>query len=165
MQVELRKAEEQDLPFILPLYAQLGLDNGQILPLEPARIIFASMRDYPDYQLYVAMVQGEIVGVFALLIMDNLGHLGAPSGVVEGVVVREDWRRQGIGQKMMGFAMEYCKSRGCYKLALSSNLQREEAHRFYERLGFRKHGYSFVVELSPYARSLAKTRTGTMVLR
>jgi GNAT superfamily N-acetyltransferase len=108
------------------------------------------MRAYPDYQLYVAMAQGEIVGVFALLVMDNLGHLGAPSGVVEDVVVREDWRHRGIGQEMMGFAMEYCKSRGCYKLALSSNIHREEAHGFYESLGFTKQGYSFVVELWPY---------------
>jgi len=48
----------------------------------------------------------------------------------------------------MDFAMNYCQSKGCYKLALSSNLNREEAHRFYERLGFKKHGYSFSVELS-----------------
>lgn len=150
MEVELRKAEEQDLPCILPLYAQLGQDNGRILPLEQARIILAHMRAYPDYQLNVAVVRGEIVGVFALLVMDNLGHLGAPSGVVEDVVVREDWRRRGIGRKMLDFALNYCKSRGCYKVALSSNLQREEAHRFYERLGFTKHGYSFMVDLSPY---------------
>lgn len=149
MEVELRKAEEQDLPRILPLYAQLGQDNGRILSLEQARIIFGRMRAYPDYHLYVALAQGEIVGVFTLLVMDNLGHLGAPSGVVEDVVVREDWRRRGIGREMMGFAMEYCKSRGCYKLALSSNLRREEAHRFYESLGFIRHGYSFVAELPP----------------
>ncbi len=150
MEVELRKAEEQDLPSILPLYAQLGQDNGRILSLEQAGIILARMRGYPDYHLYVALAQGEIVGVFALLVMDNLGHLGAPSGVVEDVVVREDWRRRGIGQEMLGFAREYCKSRGCYKLALSSNLHREEAHRFYESLGFTKHGYSFVAELPSY---------------
>jgi len=149
VEVELRKAKEQDLPCILSLYAQLGQDNGRTLPLEQAREIFARMLTYPDYQLYVAVVRGEIVGVFALLVMDNLGHLGAPSGVVEDVVVRKEWRRRGIGQKMLDLALHYCKSRGCYKLALSSNLQREEAHRFYERLGFTKHGYSFMVELSP----------------
>ena len=35
----------------------------------------------------MAELNGEIVGTFALLIMDNLAHLGAPSGVVEDVVV------------------------------------------------------------------------------
>jgi len=53
---------------------------------------------------------------------------------------------QGIGTAMMQFAMEECRKAGCYKLSLSSNLQREAAHRFYEGLGFKKHGFSFVVE-------------------
>jgi GNAT superfamily N-acetyltransferase len=149
VEVEVRKAEERDLPLILPLYAQLGEDSGRVLPLDEARIILARILAYPDYHLHVAVVRGEIVGVFALLVMDNLGHLGAPSGVVEDVVVREEWRRRGIGRKMLDFARNYCQSKGCYKLALSSNLNREEAHRFYESLGFRKHGYSFMVEFSP----------------
>ena len=43
--------------------------------------------DYPDYTLYVAEQAGDVVGSFALLVMDNLGHLGAPSAIVEDVVV------------------------------------------------------------------------------
>jgi GNAT superfamily N-acetyltransferase len=46
---------------------------------------------------------------------------------------------------MMRRAMDECRQAGCYKLALSSNLKREAAHRFYEGLGFEKHGYSFWV--------------------
>ncbi|MGA7576559.1 MAG: GNAT family N-acetyltransferase [Desulfobaccales bacterium] len=159
MEVQIQRVEERDLPSILPLYAQLGQDSGRVLPLDEARIILARMLDYPDYRLYAAVVRGEIVGVLGLLVMDNLGHLGAPSGVVEDVVVREDWRRRGIGRKMIDFAMNYCRSKGCYKLALSSNLNREEAHRFYERLGFKKHGYSFSVEISIDARAPG-TNTG-----
>ena len=60
-------------------------------------------------------------------------------------MVASDARGQGIGRTMMRFAMQRCAARGCYKLALSSHLCREEAHRFYEALGFGKHGYSFLV--------------------
>ena len=105
------------------------------------------MHTYPDYRMYVALLDGSIVGTFALLIMDNLAHLGAPSGVVEDVVVRSDRQGLGIGKQMMRFAMARCRERGCYKLALSSNLKREAAHRFYEDLGFKRHGYSYVVDL------------------
>ncbi len=79
--------------------------------------------------------------------MDKLAHNGKPSGLVEDVVVDETLRGLGIGREMMRFAMEYCRARGCYKLALSSNLKRVEAHGFYETLGFRRHGFSYVVEL------------------
>ena len=81
--------------------------------------------------------------------MDNLAHMGAPSGVVEDMVVHAHWRGKGIGKQMMGFAIDRCRERGCYKLALSSNVRLEAAHRFYESIGFRRHGYSFLVELAP----------------
>jgi GNAT superfamily N-acetyltransferase len=48
---------------------------------------------------------------------------------------------------MMRFAMDRCAEAGCYKLALSSNVRREDAHRFYERLGFVQHGLSFSVPI------------------
>jgi GNAT superfamily N-acetyltransferase len=48
---------------------------------------------------------------------------------------------------MMHFALAQARTAGCYKMALSSNLRRTSAHAFYESLGFRKHGYSFVMEL------------------
>ena len=80
--------------------------------------------------------------------MDNLANMGAPSGVLEDVVVQGDWQHRGVGKQVMGFVMDCCRARGCYKLALSSNLRREAAHRFYSGFGFRRHGYSFVVEVS-----------------
>ena len=46
---------------------------------------------------------------------------------------------------MMRFALDRCRAKGCYKLALSSNAKRERAHAFYESLGFERHGYSFRV--------------------
>lgn len=143
MNTLIREAVEKDLPSILNLYRQLGQDDGTVLELTAAQKIFRRMQDYPDYRLFLAEADGEIAGVFALLVMDNLGHNGAPSGVVEDVVVRSDLRGRGIGRTMMHFAMAYCRARGCYKMSLSSNMVREAAHRFYENLGFRRHGYSF----------------------
>lgn len=51
------------------------------------------------------------------------------------------------GGQMMHFAMERCRESGCYKAALLSNKKKLNAHRFYESLGFEKHGYSFSVDL------------------
>ena len=78
--------------------------------------------------------------------MDNLAHQGIPSGVIEDVVVGERYQGKGIGKAMMTYAVNVCREQGCYKVALSSNVKREKAHRFYESLGFEKHGYSFYVE-------------------
>ena len=143
----IRPAVKADLPAVLQLYAQPEFDNGSVLSLAQAEALFERMQGYPDYHLYVAEMDGQIVGAFALLIMDNLGHLGAPSGVVEDVAVDPACQGQGIGTAMMRWAIDYCRNKGCYKLALSSNLKRGRTHAFYESLGFERHGYSFLMAL------------------
>ncbi|MBW8327718.1 MAG: GNAT family N-acetyltransferase [Thiobacillus sp.] len=143
-----REATKVDLPDILGLLAQPGMDDGEVLSPAEAGRVFDRMARYPDYRMIVALRDGRIVGSFALLIMDNLGHMGAPSGVIEDVVVDPHCQGQGIGRAMTQLARAVCGERGCYKVALSSSLVRERAHAFYESLGFERHGYSFRI-MSP----------------
>jgi GNAT superfamily N-acetyltransferase len=147
MSVTIRQAREADLPTILQLYAQPDIDDGAVLSIEEAEQIFRRFAGYPDYRLFVAVHQGEIVGSYALLIMDNLGHLGARSALIEDVVVDPDFQGSGIGRAMMNHAISEARVKGCYKVALSSNIKRERAHAFYEAIGFERHGYSFLLRL------------------
>jgi GNAT superfamily N-acetyltransferase len=147
MKVAIREAVIEDLSSIVELYKQPDMDNGEVLSIEQAEVIFKRISAYPNYKIYVAVDDGKIIGTFALAIMDNLAHMGATSGLIEDVVVKTDWQGKGIGKQMMKHAMESCRVQGCYKVALSSNLKREKAHHFYESLGFKKHGYSFLLEL------------------
>lgn len=143
----IRPAVKEDLEKILELYQGLTEDPDDKITLEEAWQKFDKIETYPDYRIYIAENDNEVAGTFALLIMDNLAHRGEPSAIVEDVVIRKDLQGKGIGKEMMAFAMEKSRERGCYKMVLSSHLRRENAHRFYESLGFKKHGYSFVVEL------------------
>ena len=79
--------------------------------------------------------------------MDNLAHMGSKSGLIEDVVVSQALHGQGIGKQMIAFAIQTCKEKSCYKVCLSSNLKRKNAHKFYENIGFKIHGYSFLMEL------------------
>ena len=147
--VHIREATRLDLPAILRLLAQPAMDDGDVLPFADAERIFDRMACYPDYRMYVAIRGDRVVGCYALLIMDNLGHLGAPSGVIEDVAVDPQFHGQGIGRAMMRHALRMGADKVCYKVALSSNLTRERAHAFYEALGFERHGYSFRVLTDP----------------
>ncbi len=145
--LEIRKATATDIPMILELYAQKEIDDGDILSLDEAIKIFNKFQIYPNYSLYLAEVDNRAVGTFELLILDNLAHKGNKSGIVEDVVVDSNHRSKGIGKRMMEYAMDICRQNNCYKLTLSSSIHRDKAHKFYENLGFKKHGYSFLIEL------------------
>lgn len=148
MEITLRQAAKSELPAILSLYGQLGQDDGAILDVHEAGHIWERMQTYPDYRIYAALADGRVVGTFALLIMDNIAHRGARSAVLEDVVVEERLRGRGVGRQMMRYAGGLCREKGCYKMTLSSNRNRESAHRFYESLGFTLHGYSFSMTIA-----------------
>lgn len=148
MTLEVRPGRIEDLSQVLDLYNHSGLERNAILSLRDVEEWFAQIQKYPSYILWVACLAGRVVGTFSLLIMDNLVHHSSPSGIVEGVGVARDVQGQGIGRQMMEVAISTCRAAGCYKLTLSTNLERTAAHAFYESLGFKKHGYSYQVELS-----------------
>jgi GNAT superfamily N-acetyltransferase len=146
----IREAQKDDLPFVLDLYAQPDMDKGQVLSVQKAQEIFELFSHYPNYRLFVAVTKNQpevILGTFALLIMNNLAHMGSSSAIVEDVVVSKNHQGQGIGQMMMFHAMELARKAQCYKLILSSNHKRQRAHDFYRKLGFSEHGLSFHVDL------------------
>jgi|SRR5581483_3018362 len=141
----IREAREDDIAQILALYREAGIESEESFTVEEARAQLAVFRQYPRYFLFVAELEGGIAGTYELLIMDNLAKHGRRSGIVENVAVSPRYQGQGIGRAMMLHAMKQCKDAGCYKLTLSSNLNRTGAHAFYEAIGFQRHGYSFRV--------------------
>jgi len=146
MTLLVRQATQKDIAAVLDLYAQPGLDDGDVLSEEAAQEVFAQFSRYPNYRLFVALDRSTVVGSYAMLVMHNLAHRGTPSAIVEDVVVTADRQGQGIGRQMMAHAVTEARAAGCYKLALSSNRKRTQAHAFYESLGFARHGLSFVIE-------------------
>jgi GNAT superfamily N-acetyltransferase len=144
-ELEIRDATDDDVPGVLRVFADAGIDRGESFTVEEARDHYARIRSWPNFRLLAAVTGGEVVGTYALVIMDKLGKRGTPAGVVEDVAVSPAHQGQGIGRAMMAHALEECRKAGCYKLALSSNVKRKAAHEFYESLGFERHGYSYVV--------------------
>jgi GNAT superfamily N-acetyltransferase len=148
MNVTIREANESDLGRVLEIYRDSGLDRLRSLGIEEAAALFGKFAEYPRYKLYVAVADGEVLGTFALLIMDNLANGGLASGVIEDVAVAKKAQRQGVGRAMIAWAMDECRRQGCYKLSLSSSEIRTEAHKFYESLGFVRHGFSFKIDIT-----------------
>jgi len=100
-----------------------------------------------DQRLLVAEDGGRLVGSAHLMVLRHFGRSLSRSAVVEGVVVDPAYRRAGVGAALMRAAAEAARRAGCYKLALTSNLARTGAHRFYSRLGWKRSHFGYSLEL------------------
>jgi len=142
-----RTATEKDIPHILELYRQLSMTTpapGTQPPAEEeCRHAFNKISATPGYSLLVAEEDGKILGTTVLVILPGLAHDISPFAVVEYVVVDEKWRRRGIGKLLMDYVAARAKEAGCYKIMLTSDKRREEAHEFYKALGFEASAHGF----------------------
>lgn len=112
------------------------------------REILLDMAAYPNFRAYLAFDKdGVAIGTFSLLVFGSPSHHGARQALLDAVVVTAARRGQGVGEAMLKQALHIAADAGCYKLMLSSNLKRIDAHRFYERLGFSRHGVGFSILL------------------
>ncbi len=155
MNLEIRIACAADVASLLALYKLLEVIAEPAVALDCALARFCDLESNPQHRLYVAKLGASIVGTFSLIFIPGLSHSARDSCVIEDVVVAHEMQGAGIGKQMMRFAMAACVARHCYKLVLSSHVQRERAHRFYESLGFSKHGYSYLLDLSGGSASTA----------
>ncbi|HEX6704888.1 MAG TPA: GNAT family N-acetyltransferase [Albitalea sp.] len=141
----IRDAFEADLAAIASLYESSGVDAPGA---HDATALAASWqrlrREAPTARVLLAEEGGRPVGTLTCFVLPLLNHGGTPAALVEGVAVDPAAQGRGIGRALMDAAMAIAREAGCYKLALSSNDKRREAHAFYERLGYARHGVSFV---------------------
>jgi len=136
----IRRATEADLPRIVELLSQLALGDDRDSPVDPLpesyRAAFRQVEADPRQQLLVADVGGRVMATATLGIVANLSYRGRSWAFVEGLVVDRTARGRGYGEALVRYAIEEARRAGCYKVSLTSNKRRSEAHRFYEKLGF-----------------------------
>lgn len=137
-----RDATKDDLPFIITLATGNSVVETEDRPDEPFHpayvAAFAAISADPNQRLIVAEIDGEPVGTLQITLVPGLLRLGMWRGLLESVHVVASRRSQGIGGQMVRWALEECRERGCGMVQLTSNKLRLDAHRFYERLGFKK---------------------------
>ena len=154
MKLAVRAAVESDLPHVLALLDQM---DDSMYPRrddagEAARLsVFRQIAADPRQHLLVADVDGRMAGTVHLIVIPHLSRSCKPSGLLESMVVDEAYRRKGVGAALLREVQRLAREAGCYKLALSSNLARRGAHRFYSRLGWKRTHYGFSLE-PPTAR-------------
>ncbi|MGR9435087.1 N-acetyltransferase family protein [Rhizobium leguminosarum] len=147
----IRRASREDLPALVAMFAADALgghgDTTEAEAFPDYLGAFAVVEASPDQTLYVAERGGEVVGTFQTMVTTSLTGRGSSAMIIEAVQTRADMRGQGVGAAMIEFAIAEAKGRGIRRVALTSNAVRRDAHRFYERLGFKPSHLGFKMAL------------------
>ncbi len=146
-----RDATPADLPFIIGLIVEDSVVDTGDDPTDAMhtdyRNSLAAIDADPNQEMLIAELDGEPVGCVQLTYIPGLMRRGMWRGLVEVVHIRADRRNLGLGSKMMEEVVARCRAHGCGMIQLTSNKQRLDAHRFYERLGFNKSHEGFKLYL------------------
>ena len=103
------------------------------------------LREWPDQDAFVAVVDGAIVGLchvqgVRLLVSDGYVE-------IQALVVSAACQGLGIGKQLVAHACGWAFTRGYERVRLRSGVQREAAHAFYAHLGFERAKASYAFEL------------------
>lgn len=135
-----RLATREDLPAIVRMLAddKLGRQRERYAdPLPDAYYAaFDRIEEATGNELIVATRDGRIVGSMQLTWIPSISFQGGMRLLIESVRVDSPVRGQGFGAAMFRWAIEEARRRECFMVQLTTNNQRPEALRFYERLGF-----------------------------
>lgn len=143
----IRSARQDDVPAVVAMYNLSKGISAATFDVKTVSNIFARVQKHANFHVYIAEIDSKVVGTFMLVVMDDPASGELPHGIVENVAVHKRFQRQGIGRRMMHFAMEKCKEAGCHELRFSTNDRNAEVSRLFAKLGFEKYGYGYVFDL------------------
>jgi GNAT superfamily N-acetyltransferase len=136
-----RLAKRGDLPDIVRMLADDNLGSQRERyddPLPESYIkAFEQIDADPNHELIVAEYDGEVIGTLQLMFLPSISAQGGLRAEVESVRVDSEYRGKGVGSEMMKWTIDRAKQRSAHVVQLTTHRSREDAHRFYERLGFK----------------------------
>jgi GNAT superfamily N-acetyltransferase len=140
-EIVVRLAKYEDLPSIVRLLSEDNLGSQRERCEDPLPetyyTAFEQIDQDANHELIVVEQDGGVIGTLHLMFLPSLSFQGGLRAQVESVRVAASQRGQGLGSKMMKWMIERAKARGAHVVQLTTHRSREDAHRFYERLGFK----------------------------
>jgi len=150
--MQIRLAKPTDAAAVNELLHQLGYPQDDTAATA-TRI--QAWRHDPASAAYVADADGDLAGLVAVHICPFFERTGAWGRIV-ALVVAEQARGQGVGGQLMAAAESFATGFGCVRIEVTSADGRQDAHEFYQRLGY----LDQTGESSRFLRDLNVSRVG-----
>ncbi len=139
--MNIRPVTKKDLPAIVEMLANDKLGRLREVYQTPLPKVYYEayeriIADKNQELLAVENEEQEPIATFQLSFIPYLTYQGGIRCQVENVRVRDDYTGKGIGRQMFEWIIDRAKKKGAHVVQLTSDKQRPDAIRFYEKLGF-----------------------------
>jgi ribosomal protein S18 acetylase RimI-like enzyme len=139
----IRVAELNDAAALAQLMRELGYETTK----SDMQIRLEGIAADERYRTFVAVHDGKVCGMIGTLTCPSYEHNDS-GGRILALAILSTIRRRGIGRRLIATAENDFAQRGIRRVALNTQLAREDAHKFYESLGYERNGWRFVKQLS-----------------
>lgn len=151
MALAFRRATRTDLDAIVAMLVDdpLGAtrEDGS-RPLNARYVAgFEAVDRDPNQMLAVLEDDGKVIGSLQITFIPSVARLGMWRGQIEGVRVLKSRRGEGLGRRMLEWAIAECRKRDCRLVQLTMDKTRTDSFRFYEALGFKASHEGFKLDL------------------
>ena len=139
----IRAATASDAAAIAGLMGQLGYKTKTS---EMETRLDAILPD-PRYYTLVALIDDKVCGMIGTFFHRSYEHNDLSARIL-ALVVAVQMRGRGVGRALVQAAEAGLSARNLTRVALNTRLTRQDAHLFYERLGYEKNGFRYVKSLA-----------------
>ncbi|HVX39706.1 MAG TPA: GNAT family N-acetyltransferase [Gemmatimonadaceae bacterium] len=116
---------------------QRFIPTRERLPLDYARFLLNQMQSQHAVVL-VAEEDGDVVGyVYATVEGPDYMALRGPAGVLQDLIVDQDYRGHGVGRRLLDAAIAALEERRVPRVVLATAARNERAQRLFANAGFR----------------------------
>lgn len=134
--VMVRRAALADIPELLVLLGQLyELEEDYHFDIAKHTRGFELLIPKDNAIVLVAEYQGKVVGMCSVQTVISTAQ-GTASGWVEDVIVLKEYRKQGIGIRLMEALDQWAVENGVSRLQLLADIDNQSAMRFYQLNGW-----------------------------
>jgi GNAT superfamily N-acetyltransferase len=143
LDLTIRAARTSDAAALATLMCELGYETTAAEMQTRLQNIAADER----YRTFVAVNDGQVRGMIGTFACYSFEHddLG---GRILALVVTKDSRRIGVARQLIAAAEKDFAQRKITRIAVNTRFERNDAHAFYESLGYRRNGFRFVKDLA-----------------
>jgi len=137
--MEIKKVGKSESELVIGLFDKYRVFYKQKTDLTLARKFIEARLDNGESIIFVAIVENNPVG-FTQLYPKYSSVRAIQNWILNDLFVEEQYRKQGIGEKLINKAMDFANERGSKFVELSTAIDNYTAQGLYEKIGFEKQG-------------------------